>query len=240
MNYNLTTLNSIEQARGVVVVIDVFRAFSTACYIQAAGAKRIIVLNSVEKALAYKESNPEYVIIGERNGVKVKGFHYNNSPVQIQMADLKGKTVVLTTSLGTQGIIHARNAEEVLTGSFVNSRAIVSFIQKKKPETVSFLCTDDSSYNNEDYQCAAYIRSHLEGNPVPFSAIKQFLQEHPCSDRFLRTHSSPDLPKDFELCMQDGIFPFVLKAKREETGEVMLIQDTGYLGGSPDEGKGGV
>ena len=60
--------------------------------------------------------------------------------VWVLNGDLKGKTIVHTTSSGTQGIANAKNADEIITGSFVNAGAIVKYIQQKQPKTVSLVC----------------------------------------------------------------------------------------------------
>ena len=44
--------------------------------------------------------------------------------------DLKEKTIIHTTSAGTQGIANAINAEEILTGSLVNAKAIAEYIKR--------------------------------------------------------------------------------------------------------------
>jgi phosphosulfolactate phosphohydrolase-like enzyme len=68
-----------REARGVAVVIDVFRAFSVACYAFARGAKRIIPVAEVERALELRRQHPDYLVIGEREGRMVEGFHYGGT-----------------------------------------------------------------------------------------------------------------------------------------------------------------
>lgn len=216
MNFKITTLSTIEQATGLVIVIDVFRAFSTACYVFSAGAKRIVAVETIKDALTYKKTNPEYILIGERKGLKVDGFDYNNSPSQIKGESFQGKTIIMTTGFGTKGIIRATNADDVLTGSFVNSSAVVAYVKQKNPDTVSFVCTDDTFYNNEDFQCAAYIQSLINDTPISFPVIRRFLEEHPCTDRFLKSPVEPYFLEDFELCMRINFYPAVLQAVQEK------------------------
>ncbi len=78
-----------KKAKGTTVVIDVFRAFSTACYLMAAGASRIIPVEQVEEALALKEQIPDALLLGERNEKKVAGFDFGNSPTHIAALDLR-------------------------------------------------------------------------------------------------------------------------------------------------------
>ena len=91
----IETLDLIEgakQARGLAVIIDVFRAFSTACYVVRNGAEEIIPVGDVELAYQLKEENPGCVLMGERKGQKLPGFDYGNSPTEIETVGFSGKS----------------------------------------------------------------------------------------------------------------------------------------------------
>jgi 2-phosphosulfolactate phosphatase len=136
----LQLLEGAKEASGLTVIIDVFRAFSTSCYAFGKGAKKIIPVGEIEKAYQLKQNNPEYILMGERNEKKPTGFDFGNSPTHILEANLEGKTIVHTTSSGTQGIAAAVQADEIITGSFVNANAIIQYIRTQNPETVSLVC----------------------------------------------------------------------------------------------------
>ena len=123
-------LEGARKAKGLTVIIDVFRAFSTACYIYANGARKIIPVADIKFAYELKKENPNFLLLGERGGRMPEGFDFGNSPSQIEGIDFKEKTVVQTTSSGTNGIISAKNADEIITGSFVNAASIVKYIKK--------------------------------------------------------------------------------------------------------------
>ena len=61
-------VNGAKQAQGIVVIIDVFRAFSVACYSFAQGAESIIPVGRIERATALKTVSPSAILIGEREG----------------------------------------------------------------------------------------------------------------------------------------------------------------------------
>ena len=107
----LEFVDGAKKARGVAVIIDVFRAFSVACYAFDSGASGIIATAGVDEAfqLKYKYSNS--VLAGERDEKKIPGFDFGNSPTEILQADLRGKTVIHTTTAGTQGLINATGAD---------------------------------------------------------------------------------------------------------------------------------
>ena len=97
-------ISGAKHAVGIVVIIDVFRAFSTACYLIDNNVKDIILVKDVKTALFLKEDLSNAILVGERNGIKVSGFDYGNSPTEIKDVDFSNKIVLFTTSLGTNGI----------------------------------------------------------------------------------------------------------------------------------------
>ena len=86
-----------------------------------AGAAGIIATAGVDDAFQLKSKYTNSVLVGERDEKKIPGFDFGNSPTEIIQADLHGKTVIHTTTAGTQGLINATRADLVLTGSFVNA-----------------------------------------------------------------------------------------------------------------------
>ena len=166
----LQLLDGAKKAQGLTVIIDVFRAFSTACYAFDAGIQRIYPVGDLEKAYQLKQDNPDYILVGERNEQKPEGFDFGNSPSQLLEADLNGKTMVHTTSSGTQGIANATGASEIVTGSFVNAGAIIRYIRKQNPEKVSLVCMGYScQYPTTKTRCLQYIsRMNWKGKSIIF------------------------------------------------------------------------
>ena len=216
---NIDILDLIEgakQARGLAVIIDVFRAFSTACYVVRNGARGIIPVGEVDLAYQLKEENPDYILMGERQGKILPGFDYGNSPTEIQDIDFSGKTVIQTTSAGTQGFANARNADELITGSFVNGEAIVSYVKKRAPLNVSLVCMGDRAIepNDEDSLCAKYIADRLNHQKIDRKKIYTQLKKSKTARKFFNPEVTWAPEKDFELCLDIGCCNFILKAKK--------------------------
>ena len=99
---NIQILHMVEgakAARGLTVIIDVFRAFTVETYLMRNNAHRIYPVGDTATAFACKAADPENTLLcGERNGIMVEGFDFGNSPSQLEHVDLTGKTVVHTTS----------------------------------------------------------------------------------------------------------------------------------------------
>ena len=134
----LSLIEGSKKARGLTVVIDVFRAFTTAAFVMANGAKCIHPVGTLKEVFNLKRLHPDWILIGERGGKKVPGFDYGNSPYEVSSVDFTGRTVVQTTSAGTQGIVNAVDAEEIVLGSFVMADSIVEYIKKNKKCTTIF------------------------------------------------------------------------------------------------------
>ena len=209
-----------RKAKGTTVVIDVFRAFSTACYLTAAGADRIIPVEQVDEALKLKELFPDAVLLGERNEQKVPGFDFGNSPTHIQHLNLKGKTVIMTTSSGTKGLMNARSADDLLSGSFVNAGAIIRYIANKNPAAVSLVCMGyEGRYpTQEDTFLAEYVKAKLTGQPTDFEKMKSLLRTGDGARLLDPANHEWSPATDFDLCLDLDRFDFVLR----------LVDDKGY------------
>lgn len=220
----LHLLEGARQATGLTVIIDVFRAFSTACYVFSRGASRIVPVDNLGIAYDLKKKNPEYILMGERKGQMPAGFDYGNSPADIEAVDFSNRTVIQTTSAGTQGITSALNADEIITGSFVNGKAIVSYIRSKAPDQVSLVCMGHEAVepSDEDTLCAEFIRDSLFGVATDFDIIRARLRKCHAAEKFFDPEKTWAPERDFELCLDLGRFDFVLMARSDARGMVCL------------------
>lgn len=220
---NIKILHMVEgakQATGITVIIDVFRAFTVEAYLMNNGAKKLIPVGDMNIAYAYKEKNPECILIGERHGKILPGFDYGNSPSQIENIDFTGKTIIHTTSAGTQGIANAINAKEILTGSLVNAKAIAKYIKDSKAEDISLVCMglEANSQTQEDNLCAYYIKSLLENNPMDLEEEIEKLKTTSGAKFFDKDQQDVFPNKDFFLSTQVDKFNFVLKLEKDNNG----------------------
>jgi 2-phosphosulfolactate phosphatase len=165
----LELIEGAKRAEGLTVIIDVFRAFTTECYCFDGGALKCYPIGSMEEAFALKNAHPDWVLLGERKGAKVAGCDLGNSPWDAMNYDFRGKTMIHSTSAGTQGIVNAgnANASEIVTGSLVNARAVCDYIIARDPETVSLVAMGKAGVSStpEDLLAARYMRWLLEREP---------------------------------------------------------------------------
>ena len=213
----LSLVEGAKQARGLAVVIDVFRAFTTAAYVMANGADRIIPVGSLEEAFRLRKLNPGWLIMGERGGKKVEGFDYGNSPYEVSGVDFTGRTVVQTTSAGTRGIVNAAGADERLLGSFVMADAIVRYIKRRAPETVSLVAMGwgGKVRSPEDESLAEYIEKKLKSEEPDFQEMKRRIRGDPQGAKFFDAAQPEFVEGDFHCAMDLNRFGFCLRVAEE-------------------------
>ena len=218
-------IEGARRARGLTVIIDVFRAFSVECYLVSMGVKSIRPVGAIEDALQLAEKIPDPVLFGERAGRRVEGFDFGNSPAQIIPASVKGKNIIHTTSAGTQGIINAKDADEILMGSLVGARAIADYILKKNPPEVSLIAMGDAgiSPTEEDELCARYIRSLLLGEKLDMKTAIAHLEGHG-GKKFFNPEMQDVFPEeDYWMCTKVDLFDYVLRAEKDELGYIVKV-----------------
>ncbi|MBW3625683.1 MAG: 2-phosphosulfolactate phosphatase [Armatimonadetes bacterium] len=108
----------------VAVIVDALRESATLCSLLEAGAKEVRVVAEADAARALAEEIPDGVTLGERDGRKIDGFDLGNSPRDARRVNVKGKTVVMTTTTGALRIVSAQGAPAVLIGGPRNFSAV--------------------------------------------------------------------------------------------------------------------
>lgn len=203
-------------ARGIAVVIDVFRAFSLAAYAAARGVARIVPVADVEAAYALKREHPDWLLVGERHARPLPGFDCGNSPAQLEAVELQGRTLIHTTHAGTQGLVNVSEADEVLTGALVNAAAIVRYIRAKKPECVTLVRMGHEARERceEDDLCAELLAARLEGRPFDTATIRDRLRSASSARKFFDPACDWAPARDFELCTDVDALDLVLSLDR--------------------------
>ncbi len=214
----LHLLEGAEQASGLTVIIDVFRAFTLEAYLFSQGAEKIYPVAALDQAFAMKQAHPEYLLFGERQGIKVEGCDYGNSPSSVATQSFMHRTMIHSTSAGTQGIMHAVHAQEILAGSFVNAKATAEYIRQRNPETVSLVAMGLAGEKDteEDVLCAEYLRSLLINDPITDIDDRLLNLRYQEGKKFFRPEEQYRFPEgDFWMCIKRDIFDFVIHCEKE-------------------------
>jgi 2-phosphosulfolactate phosphatase len=105
-----------------VFVVDILRATTVMCAALSHGARAIIPVGSTEEALRLAETigKREVLLAGERNCLRIPGFHLGNSPLEMQETVVRGKTIIVTTSNGTMALLTCQGAASVYPAAASN------------------------------------------------------------------------------------------------------------------------
>jgi 2-phosphosulfolactate phosphatase len=225
MEITLHSLKSgAEKARGTVVIVDVFRAFTVAPILLHLGVREIQMVASPAEGLALKSADPEWILVGEVDGVPIDGFDFGNSPMEIIKGNssfFNGKRAVQRTSAGVQGaLIALDHADEVLLASFVTASATAARIRRMAPARVSIVAMGKNMERQapEDEACARCLAALLQGEEYDhLEALREILLD-PSIGRFTDGTKPYLPPEDPILCLQPHLFPFVVKAEKNHGG----------------------
>lgn len=146
-----------------VVVIDVLRACSTIATALNNGARSIVPVADMAQAgkIASNLDQQSYLLGGERDGIKIEGYHLGNSPLEYTQKMVGGRTVIFNTTNGTVAIDQARAAEHLLIGSFLNAGRVVDFIREAGNDLTIICAGWRNRVSLEDTLCAGLMLYRL-------------------------------------------------------------------------------
>ena len=135
---NISVISTAQQAKGIdfsgkaAVVIDVLRATSVITTALENGAREVVPVKTVEEAQSLFAASDAATTLrgGERNALKIEGFELGNSPLEYKKKTVEGKTVILTTTNGTNAINNVKGANEVVLACFRNAAAVAEYLMR--------------------------------------------------------------------------------------------------------------
>jgi len=111
-----------------VIVLDIFRCTSTIVTALANGCREVIPARSEleAKEIAAKLEPNSFVLAGEVRGTKIKNFDFGNSPLEFSQEVIRDKTIILSTTNGSEAIKASKSAKHIIISSFLNVSAACS------------------------------------------------------------------------------------------------------------------
>ncbi len=213
MEYKIYRRQECSQAEGLCVIIDVLRAFTTAAFAFAAGAKEIIFVGSPDEAFEKYRKDTSLTLMGEVEGKHIEGFHLGNSPADIEHRSLSGHRIVQRSSEGTQGVIGCSHANQLLVSSFVIAEATLKRIQSLSPLQISFIVTGTEN-GDEDLALAEYLIARLQGKDVSVEPFLERVRLSPLGQILSNPTKPKFFAKDLELALQVDRFPFAIEISK--------------------------
>ncbi len=186
------------------VLVDIFRSTTTIPYIFLGGATMVYPTDSIRAAREFHEKHTDSVLVGERWGIRIRGFHLNNSPYEILKSDLNGKTVVFTSTNGTLVLQKIKNTGKIILGSFVNVSAVVRELSSEDSVSIIVSNRPDGPADEDNY-FAGYLRDLLEGKNPDFSEVADKVRK----SKGARRMRMLGYRKDLEHCLRKDACNFV-------------------------------
>jgi 2-phosphosulfolactate phosphatase len=220
-----------EQARGVVLAIDVIRAFTVAAYALAGGARRLWLVRRTDEAFWLRRDDPGALLAGEIKGRLIPGFDLNNSPALMARADVRGHTVIQCTGAGTQAAVRAIHASHLLVCSLVNASATARFgrrLAEMEGEPICLLPTAGMTSPEmiEDSICADYLEALMCDPDRAQSVLDAGVERLRTSGRLdVFTADDADFPvADVEHFLAVDRFSFAMVGVRKQSGDVQYVE----------------
>ncbi len=211
-------LDGARRAKGTVVIVDVFRAFTTAAVALARGAQRIVMVAEIDEALRLRDRGVGEICVGEVNGIQPEGFDFGNSPHDMMQADLQGEVVIQSTRAGTTGVAAATEAEAVYAGSFVVAEATAEAIRRDGPANVTIVAMGWNARvrTDEDELCALYLRNLLQGRRPDAEAIRKLVLAGGEAVKFGDPKQPHFRREDLEIALEINKYDFAIRVVKED------------------------
>ncbi len=205
----------------IVVVIDVFRATSAIVTAFYNGVAKMIPVASVEEALEYQKNG--FMAAAERNGEMIEGFELGNSPFGYMNSKVKGKTIAISTTNGTQAIEVSRKASKIIVGSFLNIDVLCEYLVEQNKDVILLCAGWKNKFNLEDTVFAGAVVDKLTSTNISLeitcdSAIAaKHLYSIAKTDLFAFLGNSShrnrlaklDLERDIKYCLTPNLCPII-------------------------------
>ncbi|MDX5346831.1 MAG: 2-phosphosulfolactate phosphatase [Hymenobacteraceae bacterium] len=202
----------------VVVVVDVLRATSSMVTAFAHGVDKVIPVRKLEECMAYRDMG--YLLAAERDGSKAEGFDYGNSPFSYMDDSIKGKTLAITTTNGTQAIHLSLTADVVLIGAFLNLGKVASLLRALQKDAIVVCAGWKGNFNLEDTLFAGALAERLQhdftfANDATLAAMHLYLAAQSNKLEFLNKSSHVQrlknlhINKDIAYCLEEDEYDVV-------------------------------
>ena len=210
-------LEGARAATGTVVIIDVYRAYTTAAAAFLQGAEKIILVAEVNEALQLRAGGAGALCVGEVGGQRPPGFDVGNSPHEVSQLDLNGKTLIQSTRAGTVGAATAGGADRRFAAPPTVAAATARTIARQRPKQVSIVAMGAAGRRrtDEDAQCALYLRNLLEGRQPDPQAVRSLVLSGGESGKFDDPEQPWNHPEDRDWALRIDACDFAIAVERE-------------------------
>jgi 2-phosphosulfolactate phosphatase len=196
----------ITRENYIIVLVDILRASTSICTAFAYGVSEMIPVATIEEAREYKKKG--YLVAAEREGRKLDFADMGNSAFHFMTPDIKGKTIVYSTTNGTQAIESVKKSGKIVIGAFINRMAIADWLARQNKNVVILCAGWKNLFNLEDTLFAGALTEAL---------LK--------TDRFLTHCDSAHAALDLWDVAKENILEYVEKAAHRQRLKRLGLDD---------------
>ncbi|MGI9529038.1 MAG: 2-phosphosulfolactate phosphatase [Acidimicrobiia bacterium] len=216
-------IDGASKASGTTVVIDTFRAFTTAAVLFDAGIDRLYLAATLDEARQL--AGPvRGLLCGEDDGRRPPDFELSNSPYEASVrVDLAGKTVVQRTSSGTRSVVAAlrAGAQPVFAASFVVASATAAAASGGDGVTIISAGLRGTEPAEEDDLTARFIANTIDRSTPDIRTAERI---RTCDRAVTLMQASWAHPGDVDIAADLDRYPFAMEAVIDANGQVQLVR----------------
>jgi 2-phosphosulfolactate phosphatase len=192
----------------IAVVIDVLRAFSTACVAFERGAKGIVLAQDANAAFRVKREHRDYLLVGETDGYPIEGFDFGNSPTELSFADVEGRVLVHKTTAGVPATLGVLDRDRVFVTGLMTAK--ITSAHAENLGLVQYIPSD--RFGDEDIACAGYMRGE-----ITLERARERVVASDAAQKFLRNEESAFPRSDLDICLRQATERFVMEVRLSQT-----------------------
>jgi 2-phosphosulfolactate phosphatase len=208
----------------MAVIIDVLRAFTTACHAFQAGVESMLVCLTVGEAFELRKRFPAALLMGEVNGIPIPEFDLPNSPTALEKLKLGGKQIILRTTAGSRFLLAWKEATLLAGMSLCNLTATMNWITMNAPSELAIVASGEfpDGWGDEDVACGDLLEAQLNGSNPDINPFLERVKSSMSADHYTDPGSKIFPPHDLELATQVDRFDFAMPVARE--GDLLVMR----------------
>ncbi len=213
-------LDGARAARDVAVIVDVYRAMTTAAVLLDCGVAELRLVEDPDEALALRRVGRVDLCAGEVDGRRPPGFDHGNSPSELIGAPVRGRRVALSTRAGVAGLAAARHARVRFGAALVTLTATATVVRESQPADVWLVAMGwaGRTPTPEDEACADLLEAALTGQAVNRGAVVRRIAATEESSKF-GDPARPWFPAaDRDLALRLDAHPFAIEVLEDADG----------------------
>jgi 2-phosphosulfolactate phosphatase len=209
----------------VAVVVDVLRATTTATQALAGGYRRVLCVDSLERALRMRAR--DRVLAGEQHGKRPPGFDLGNSPREV--ARTSAEELVLATTNGAPTIVEAAHqAPVVMLACLLNLEAVAARLDGAD---VQIVCSGTYGATAlEDVYVAGRLSAMLGGARTDAALVAESVaRAWPSAHEVLAASANAQaliaagLGDDIAFCARESVLAVVPRVERTRPGLAIVV-----------------